>query len=273
MIVVTHRQLELRGNGVAWRRNRGGVWLSVAFRLAISGACMCSVMGGVAHGEPSKIGGRARPAGDAPMPDQDTDTSSQATPSTETGSAAEPDPPLAVGQSGEPSVEVVWRAAVALALAEPERARSFLDRARLAGWFPEIHFRVYRRFARTEGLSFADAGVAAVAPVDISSVDDVRYEWRASWDLSRMVFNPDELQAHFEALRMSDTRRDIQSLVIKLYFERRRLVAEVGASSEPAVASGKRSLRIAEIEALLDAMSGDAFSGGSRARESAEPAP
>ena len=273
MIVVRDRQLELRGNKVARRRDRGGVWLSVAFRLAISGACTWSVMDGVAHGQPSPPRGRARPAGDAPMPDQDTDTSSQATPSTEMSSAAQPDPPLAVGQSGEPSVEVVWRAAVALALAEPQRARGFLDRARLAGWLPEIHFRVYRRFARTEGLSFGDVGVAAVAPVDISSVDDVRYEWRASWDLSRMVFNPDELQAHFEALRMSDTRRDIQSLVIKLYFERRRLVSEVGTSSDSAVASRKRSLRIAEIEALLDAMSGGAFSGGSRVRESAEPAP
>lgn len=273
MSVLRDRQVELHGNRVGGRRMRGRVWLSLAFRLAISGTCASSVRSVVAHGEPSTPRGRARSAAGAPMLDQDTDTSSQATPSTDGVPAAEPDPPLAVGQSGEPSVEVVWRAAVALALAEPERARSFLDRARLAGWLPEIHFRVYRRFARTEGLSFGDAGVAAVAPVDISSVDDVRYEWRASWDLSRMVFNPDELQAHFEALRMSDTRRDIQSLVIKLYFERRRLVSEIGAGSDPAVASRKRSLRIAEIEALLDAMSGGAFSGGSRVRESAEPAP
>jgi len=177
--------------------------------------------------------------------------------------------------AGEPSVDVLCKAAVTLALAEPERARGFINRARLAGWLPEIHFRVYRRFARTEGLTFADMGTTGTAaPVDVSAVDDVRYEWRASWDLSRMVFNPDELQAHFEALRMADVRRDIQSVVIKLYFERRRLLS--GAEPSPTAVNGgaeaevqmqmqmdeKRRLRVAEIEAQLDAVSGGAFSAG-----------
>ena len=183
----------------------------------------------------------------------------------------------------DPSVDVVCKAAVALALAEPERARAFIGRARLAGWLPEIHFRIYRRFARTEGLTFADTpvGGGTVAPVDISAVDDVRYEWRGSWDLSRMVFNPDELQAHFEALRMADVRRDIQSFVIKLYFERLRLLAEAdppdratGSSTSATSSSGtpaaeKLAVRIAEIEAQLDALSGGAFSGGQSSRHPA----
>ena len=186
----------------------------------------------------------------------------------------------------DPSVDVVCKAAVALALAEPERARAFLGRARLAGWLPEIHFRIYRRFARTEGLTFADTpvGGGTVAPVDISAVDDVRYEWRGSWDLSRMVFNPDELQAHFEALRMADVRRDIQSLVIKLYFERLRLLAEAdpsdrgtGSSTKETSPSGppvaeKLALRIVEIEAQLDALSGGAFSAGQSSRHPAAAA-
>ncbi|MEP6653486.1 MAG: hypothetical protein ABJA82_09025 [Myxococcales bacterium] len=186
----------------------------------------------------------------------------------------------------DPSVDVVCKAAVALALAEPERARAFLGRARLAGWLPEVHFRIYRRFARTEGLTFADTpvGGGTVAPVDISAVDDVRYEWRGSWDLSRMVFNPDELQAHFEALRMADVRRDIQSFVIKLYFERLRLLAEAdpparatGSSTDATSSSGtpaaeKLALRIAEIEAQLDALSGGAFSGGQSSRHPAAAA-
>jgi len=132
------------------------------------------------------------------------------------------DVPRSTGR-GEPTVDDLCRAAVALALAEPERARSFIVRARAAGWLPELRFRVFRRFARTEGLTLDDT--ATTTPVDVSGVDDVRYEWRATWDLSRIVFNPDELQAHAEALRMADVRHDIQSLVIRLYFERRRLLA------------------------------------------------
>lgn len=169
----------------------------------------------------------------------------------------------------EPSVEELCRAAVAMAMAEPERARSFLSRARLAGWLPEMRFRIFRRFARTEGLTLDDT--AATTPVDVSAVDDVRYEWRATWDLSRMVFNPDELQAHAEALRMADVRRDIQSLVVRLYFERRRLIVSAGAEADgsptssggaaTAAADARRRLRIAEVEAHLEALAGRPFFG------------
>lgn len=176
----------------------------------------------------------------------------------------------------EPTVDELCRAAVALALAEPERARSFIVRARAAGWLPELRFRVFRRFARTEGLTLDDT--ATTTPVDVSGVDDVRYEWRATWDLSRIVFNPDELQAHAEALRMADVRHDIQSLVIRLYFERRRLLASSellavpagagGAGSRTDEASGilgapddeRRHLRVLELEAQLEALSGIPFS-------------
>lgn len=178
------------------------------------------------------------------------------------------DSPLTRSSRAAPSVEALCRAAVALALAEPERARGFIARARAAGWLPEVRFRVFRRFARTEGLTLDDT--STTTPVDVSAVDDVRYEWRATWDLSRMVFNPDELQAHAEALRMSDVRRDIQSLVIRLYFERRRLLASgrgvtnrepedkegnvEGAAASPG--AERRHLRVLEIEAQLEALSG-----------------
>ena len=179
-----------------------------------------------------------------------------------------------------PPVEAVCAAAVRVALAEPERARSFVTRARIAGWLPEIRFRVYRRFARTEGLSFNDMSSGTIAPVDISAIDDVRYEWRATWDLSRMVFNPDELQAHSQAMRMSDIRRDIQFLVIKLFFERRRMLqardqgGTAAPPSNPATApvavdragDETRALRLVEIEAELDALSGGFFSAGTGSR-------
>jgi len=171
-------------------------------------------------------------------------------------------------------VDELCRAAVALALAEPERARSFIVRARAAGWLPEVRFRVFRRFARTEGLTLDDT--ATTTPVDVSGVDDVRYEWRATWDLSRIVFNPDELQAHAEALRMADVRHDIQSLVIRLYFERRRLLSSpqragvldgAGGTDASDEAGGsaagtrdeRRRLKVQELEAQLEALSGVSF--------------
>lgn len=186
--------------------------------------------------------------------------------------AARPSPR---GADTAPPVEVLCRAAVAMALAEPERARSFVSRARIAGWLPEFHFRIFRRFARTEGLTLDDT--ATSVPLDVSAVDDVRYEWRATWDLSRMVFNPDELHAHAEALRMSDVRRDIQSLVVRLYFERRRLLSggpvddKRGSAAELPAEEERRHLRALEIEAQLDAITGGAFSRSGPEFQEASP--
>jgi hypothetical protein len=170
--------------------------------------------------------------------------------------------------AADPPIDALRAAATALALAEPDRAHSMVLRARLAGWLPEVRARVDRRFARSESIDLGSASAGPLAPVGIDSNNDVRYELRATWDLSRMVFNPDEIGAQFQALRTGDARREIESLVIRLYFDRRRLKAEMAAAD--AIATGmplssvRLELRVAEIEAELDALTGGAFTRLSR---------
>jgi hypothetical protein len=145
-------------------------------------------------------------------------------------------------------------------------ATSLVARARIAGWLPELRLRADRRFARAESVDLGSSLATPLAPVGIDSDNDVRYEARLTWDLSRIVFNPDEIGAHVQALRTADTRRELESLVIRLYFERRRLKAEYAATDANDVAAGMRlEVRIAEIEAELDALSGGAFSRPSAA--------
>jgi hypothetical protein len=159
-------------------------------------------------------------------------------------------------------------AATALVLAEPDRARSLVERARFAGWLPELRIMVDRRFARTESVDLGTTtDSTALAPVGIDSNNDVRYQARATWDLSKIIFNPDEVGAQFQALRTADARREIESLIIRLYFERRRLKAESAAADDLDMLPGsKRELRIAEIEAELDALTGGAFTRLARHR-------
>lgn len=169
---------------------------------------------------------------------------------------------LVTASRGEPPLAELRAAATELVLAQPERARSLLMRARVAGWLPELRVRVDRRFGRDESLNYGRAPLdAPVAPVDLGTRDDVRYELRATWDLGRMVFNPDELNAQAEALRMSDTRREVETLVVRLVFERRRLKTEAATSDSPDITPHlRRELRIQELEAELDALTGGAFS-------------
>ncbi len=161
----------------------------------------------------------------------------------------------------DPPVGALRQAATALALAEPARARSMLARARVAGWLPELRLLVERRFARSESVDLGGAAdPTALAPVGIDSNNDVRYQARATWDLSRIVFNPDEIAVASQALRTADTRRELESLVIRLYFERRRLKVEsLGADDTDMPSGSRRELRIAEVEAELDALTGGAF--------------
>jgi hypothetical protein len=170
--------------------------------------------------------------------------------------------------AADPPVDALRAAASALALTEPDRAHSMVIRARLAGWLPEVRARVDRRFARSESIDLGSTTAGPLAPVGIDSDNDVRYELRATWDLSRLVFNPDEIGAQFQALRTGDARREIESLVIRLYFDRRRLKAEMAAADATATGmplSGVRmELRVAEIEAELDALTGGAFTRLSR---------
>jgi hypothetical protein len=173
-----------------------------------------------------------------------------------------PDPLLLqAAAAGDPPLEALRAAATSLTLAEPARARSLLERARWAAWLPEVRVRADQRLGRAESLDLGKSPLdAPVTPVGVDTTNDVRYEVRATWDLSRIVFNPDEVAASAQALRMADVRREIESLVIRLFFERRRLKAEALASdSSDRASSFQLGLRIQEIEAELDALTGGAF--------------
>ncbi|MES1207754.1 MAG: hypothetical protein ABUS79_17605 [Pseudomonadota bacterium] len=173
-----------------------------------------------------------------------------------------PDPQrLRLMFADDPPVAALRQAATALLGAEPERARSALARVRLAGWLPELRLLVERKFGRTESVDLGPAAdPTAVSPVGIDSSNDVRYQARATWDLSKILFNPDEIAVDAEALRAADARREIETVIIRLYFERRRLKLESLGTDDWDMPSGfRRDLRIAEVEAELDALTGGAF--------------
>ncbi len=174
------------------------------------------------------------------------------------GEAAPARPSFSLPPDGESRCLVESRArAVRLAMAEPERARSYVRRARHAAWLPEVRVRAERRIGRSESLDIPAANSSLSSPLGLDTVDDVRYEVRATWDLARLVFSSEELAAQTQALHMAEARRDIETTVSRLYFERRRL--RLAEAVEP-LAAAQRGLRVSEIESELDALSGGTFS-------------
>jgi hypothetical protein len=164
--------------------------------------------------------------------------------------------------------------AVGLAMVEPERGRSYVDRARHAAWLPEIRLRLDRRLGRSESLDLPSTSTAITSPLGVDTVDDVRYEARVTWDLARLIFSNDELQAQAQTIHMAEIRRDIDVTLTRLYYERRRLGLERLPSGvgERTVAM-RREVRVHEIESELDALSGGAFSQCTAGRASAQGDP
>jgi hypothetical protein len=160
------------------------------------------------------------------------------------------------------------RKAVELAMSEPDRAQSYVARAGHAAWLPELRVLVSRRYGRSESLDLNSSSTALSSPLGIDTVNDIRYEARATWDLAKLVFSAEELAAQTQALHMAEARRDIENSMNRLYFERRRLALEVAGAE-----GGARHLRTNEIEAELDTLSAGAFGAcvaGKSAKESKE---
>ena len=148
------------------------------------------------------------------------------------------------------------RKAVELAMSEPERARSYIARAGHAAWLPELRVLVSRRYGRSESLDVNNASAALSSPLGIDTVNDIRYEARATWDLAKLVFASEELAAQTQALHMAELRRDIETTVNRLYFERRRLALDEANGRDD---GEDLRLRMGHVEAELDALSGGVF--------------
>jgi hypothetical protein len=143
--------------------------------------------------------------------------------------------------------------AIARFLVDPERARSLVARAGRSAWLPELRLRAEKRAGRSESVDYKPTAANDALGLDTTST--VLYEVRATWDLPRLVFNPEEIGASAQALRIADMRREIEAQVNRLYFERRRLLRTSPASGDGVTLQ----IRLEEIDAELDALSGGEF--------------
>lgn len=154
---------------------------------------------------------------------------------------------LAARFDHEPTVAEVLREALALHDAgstDPTRAAR---RARRSALLPELRLRARR--GRERDASETQTGT------NLSTDDDAVLEGTLVFQLPRAVYSGDEAAWSREARAQVAARVQVVRLVVALYFERRRLQLEQ-ALGEVSVES---VVRIAELEALLDGLTGGRF--------------
>jgi hypothetical protein len=156
----------------------------------------------------------------------------------------------------EPGVAELRAAARRHAGLDPGRARGWARRARLAGLIPQLSLRALRAIERDEGVTSS----ATTDRLEIDLGHDVVLEARASWDLSRLVFDPAELRAAREGARLRIDVTNLEAEVTRLYYQRRRAQIEMSLSpSQDEAELARRRLDLEELGAQLDALTGGAL--------------
>src|SRR5262249_58534577 len=108
-----------------------------------------------------------------------------------------------------------------------ELDRLWTRRIRTAAWLPDLRWGAERDLGAGEAIDPQDR-----TRYSTYSLDELRIEARATWHLERLLFDPEELRASRESVRLAELRKELALTVIRLYFERRRLEIEDQSSPD-----------------------------------------
>jgi len=172
---------------------------------------------------------------------------------------------------GEPSLAELQRAALRLADADPERAKNWMRAPNLAPILPRFKVTVDHDIERDENLDrYQDEPDRWGADTD----RDLELQFSAQWELSELVFNPDEVRVYGALANRSLRRESLLTTLVGTYFERRKLQLAGMIDPAPELAEAfERRLRIDELTALIDALTGGLLSRTLEQRSRTRAAP
>jgi len=160
----------------------------------------------------------------------------------------------------EPGIKQVQEAAVEYAEVGPEKIKKWRGSAAKKAFLPKVSAGLRRD---TGDLWHWETGSTTKSDDDVlrKGSDSLGWDVSLSWDLGEVVFNQDQLSIDVRSRLMVELRNDILDEVNKFYYERLRLKMEL---DNLGIAERKKlqekELRIQELTASLDALTGGYFS-------------
>ena len=158
----------------------------------------------------------------------------------------------------EPSVQQVQKVAIAYAEVGPDKIRRWRGLARWSAFVPSFTVGL-NQGQDTNIVSSTSAGITkfAVGPDRHSRGVDFGF----TWHLADFVWNPQQTNIDVRSRLTTQLRQDLLEEVTRLYFERKRILAEFEAQPiEDSTLRKERALRVQELTAYLDALTGGWFS-------------
>lgn len=162
---------------------------------------------------------------------------------------------------GEPEIADVQRQAIKYAEVEPEKIINWRKQAAKRAMLPKVSMGI----ARDNGDLWHWESGSSTRECDDTlrrGRDSLDWDVSLSWDLGELIWNADQTSIDTRSRLMVQLRDDILDEVNKLYFERIRVKMELDALQiEDRKKRFEKELRLRELTASLDGLTGGYFSG------------
>jgi len=162
----------------------------------------------------------------------------------------------------EPPVRAVQAMAMSYARTNPELVDGWLNASRRAYLLPKLNLQYEKDLDLYQDFDYeADASGLAVEELEgARAEDDDKYVVRLEWRLDKLVMSSEQIRVINETQDIVQLRDKVLDEVTRLYFDRRRLqVQRLLAPADGLQRKIENELRLQELTANLDALTGGAF--------------
>lgn len=172
----------------------------------------------------------------------------------------------------EPSIQQTQAAALQFFNIDPDTVSGMRTRAALKALLPVLEgsVRVNDSTVDSDTIDRQNFDDTIPALVGATGADVFEYGVSARWNLPQLVFNSEVLDVSSLAVLQEGVLKE----VTRLYYTRRRLQVDLALNpADDAATRLSKELRIEELTATLDAMTGNLFSRQAARASRARPAP
>jgi hypothetical protein len=178
------------------------------------------------------------------------------------GEARAAAPPLEL--PADPAIALVHRAAVSHLRLGVDRLDALHDGVTNRGWLPIVALHggwgADEAWATTHDEAVNGGALWSLVDRDRDRGSDYEIGVTLSWDLGDVAYHPEQIDVSHETREVIELRDDVLDEITQLYFERRRVLAELASLPDPAGPDALRlRLRADELAAGIDAWTGGWF--------------
>jgi hypothetical protein len=161
-----------------------------------------------------------------------------------------------MGGDDEPDIGDVQKAAERHAGFDLAKTASWKKRAANSAWLPEVNVRVKKESFANDGEKYNTESPYQT----FTAGEGLFFEVGVRWSLDALVFDRRELEASREGAAVFGEYKKLMEEVSRIYFERKLLLAETSGGYPAKDILVEKQIRIQELTAMLDALSGGQFS-------------